>query len=79
RIINNVIKSLREEGKAVVVVTHDSDFALSIADEVLVMREGLLLVHSTPSKILLNEDMLEKFELEPPSCIQQEAFVRDIQ
>ncbi|MEM0002886.1 MAG: ABC transporter ATP-binding protein [Thermoproteota archaeon] len=79
RIINNVINSLREEGKAVVVVTHDSDFALSIADEVLVMREGLLLVHSTPSKILLNEDMLEKFELEPPSCIQQEAFVRDIQ
>lgn len=75
RIISEVIETLKEEGKTVVVVTHDSDFALSIADEVLIMREGMLVARAAPSEILLNEIMLEKFELEPPSCIQQKAFV----
>ncbi|MGC9013488.1 MAG: ABC transporter ATP-binding protein [Thermoproteota archaeon] len=79
KLISGLIKSLKEEGKAVVVVTHDSDFALSVADEVLIMHEGMLVVRATPSEVLLDESTLEKFELEPPSYVQEKAFARDVQ
>ncbi|RLE53695.1 MAG: ABC transporter [Candidatus Methanomethylicota archaeon] len=62
-----LIYKLKVSGKAVVVVTHDSDFALAIADRIAVMNDGKIAYCGKPMEILYNEEVVEKAKLEPPS------------
>lgn len=40
KIVTEVIKKLKSEGKTVIVITHDMKFLLSLTDEVIVMENG---------------------------------------
>ncbi|UCG37682.1 MAG: ABC transporter ATP-binding protein [bacterium] len=42
----------RELGKTIVFVTHDIDEAIRLADRIVILREGRLIQHDTPEKIL---------------------------
>jgi len=68
-IISAVINRLKSSGKTVLVVTHDSDFALSISDRVIAMRDGVVAADGAPREILLNESVLSELGLEPPSVL----------
>ena len=46
-----VIKQLAEEGKTMVIVTHEMQFARDISDRVIFMAEGLVLENDTPDKV----------------------------
>ncbi|PUA32982.1 MAG: hypothetical protein B9J98_02570 [Candidatus Terraquivivens tikiterensis] len=78
-IIGSTIKEMKRKGKSVLVITHDSDFALKVGDRVIVMYDGEVVADGQPSRILFNEDLLERFDLEPPSSIllQQTKAVPD--
>jgi energy-coupling factor transport system ATP-binding protein len=55
-----------EEGKRIIMVTHNMDQVLKIADQVVVLHEGKLIAKGTPFEIFSNQKMLEKIEIEPP-------------
>jgi len=65
-VLKNTILNLRSGGKTIVVVTHDSDFALEISDRVVVLHSGRIVADSVPDEILRKRKFLEAFELEPP-------------
>ena len=59
----DVMKSLAREGMTMVVVTHEMGFANEVADRVLFMEEGELLVDDLPSNIFTSPEhpRLQKF------------------
>ncbi|MBR9875284.1 MAG: amino acid ABC transporter ATP-binding protein [Vibrionaceae bacterium] len=50
----DVIKSLAKEGMTMVIVTHEMGFAREVADRVLFMEEGKLLVDDSPQAVFDN-------------------------
>jgi polar amino acid transport system ATP-binding protein len=50
----DVMKGLAEDGMKMVVVTHEMGFAREVADRVLFMEEGQLLVDDTPTTFFDN-------------------------
>ncbi|GAJ00352.1 unnamed protein product, partial [marine sediment metagenome] len=64
-----ILKSLREEGKSILMCTHDIFRAKDIADRVGIMKEGRLVMVRNREEFL--EDNLEKIYLE----YMQEAVV----
>ena len=71
RIIRDMIQSLGEDrSMTVVTATHDTGFALSWADEVILFREGQVLAQGTPARILTDRELLSKTSLEVPAVIQ---------
>jgi len=69
QLIENIIEKMKENNKCIIVITHDSDFSLKVSDRIIVIKDGKVVCDSTPSKVLLDEEKLEEFELEPPSVL----------
>jgi len=66
-----LLKSLRDEGKAVLMSTHDIFRAKTIADTIGIMKEGRLVMKRTQKE--LKHDNLEKLYLNYMSGLQESA------
>lgn len=51
-----VIKNLKNEGKTMVIVTHEMEFAKSVSDRVIYMRDGVIEAEGTPEEIFDNPE-----------------------
>ncbi len=72
-IILDLIKSLHEQGKTIILVTHDMNIVLSLATDVVVLKEGKLVYHGEPYNLFnLSSDDLS---LEVPKFYK---FLRDL-
>ncbi|MCF0125849.1 MAG: ATP-binding cassette domain-containing protein [Clostridia bacterium] len=65
----NIINSLHEQGKTVIVITHDMNHVLSLADKVLVLGEQKLLAFDEPYNIFYS-DVINKTSIIKPHIIQ---------
>ncbi len=52
----NVMKELSRKGVTSLVVTHEIDFALEVADEIMFMYDGKIIERGKPEKIVFNPD-----------------------
>lgn len=64
--MNLFYKLNKEKHKRIIIVTHNMDHVLKIADEVVVMHKGKVIANDTPFNIFSNQKLLEKIEIEPP-------------
>jgi len=60
------IKKLKEQGKTVIVVSHDMPLVAEDTDRVLVMCDTELIFDGTPSKLFATDDILKRTNLLPP-------------
>ncbi|WP_422397197.1 energy-coupling factor transporter ATPase [Spiroplasma endosymbiont of Panorpa germanica] len=60
----------KEQGKRIVLVTHNMDHVLQIADEVVVMHLGKVIKVGTPFEIFRDQKLLELIEIDPPKIYQ---------
>ena len=58
-----VIKSLKQMGSTMVIVTHEMEFARNVSDRVIYMRDGVIEVEGTPEEVfdLSQNEHLRKF------------------
>ena len=58
-----VIKSLKEMGSTMVIVTHEMEFAKNVADRVIYMKDGVIEVQGTPEEVfeLSENEHLRRF------------------
>ncbi len=49
-----VIKDLKKTGKTMVIVTHEMEFAKSVSDRVIYMRDGIIEAQGTPEEVFDN-------------------------
>ena len=64
--IRSSIKKLKDEGKTVIVVSHDMPLVAEDTDRVLVMCDTELIFDGTPSKLFASNEILSKTNLLPP-------------
>lgn len=58
-----VIKSLRGEGRTMIIVTHEMDFAKNVSDKIAFMSEGVVAEYGTPDEVFNNssDEELRRF------------------
>lgn len=66
RQVIEIFDKLIENNKTVIVSTHDINFAYSWAEEVIVMKDGLIREIGSPEKIFSNTSLMEECYLEKP-------------
>ncbi|KAG1530894.1 hypothetical protein G6F50_017023 [Rhizopus delemar] len=62
-ISDEVVDILRREGKTVVLVLHDINFASSYADRIVAMRQGRIAHQGTPAELIRAEVLSPLYEL----------------
>ena len=69
-LLNKLIGTLSEAGITIVISTHDVDFALNWADEIVLFKDGKVLAKGMPEQIFVNKSILASTNLEVPAVIQ---------
>jgi energy-coupling factor transporter ATP-binding protein EcfA2 len=65
-----LLKSLNDQGLAIVVITHDVNVAAEYTKRVVVMNDGKILLDGEPHDVLSKEEVLHSASLETPTGIQ---------
>lgn len=69
-LLGDIVDILVEEGKLVVVITHDVDFAAKHADRVVALGQGEVLIDDTPEVVFDRPDVLAETDVTLPSVTQ---------
>ncbi|MDO8622483.1 MAG: ABC transporter ATP-binding protein [bacterium] len=59
--IAEILKGLRRDGETILVIEHDMDFVRSIADHIIVMAEGRVLLEGDPDDVLRHPEVMEAY------------------
>lgn len=66
----DVLASLKSEGKAIVVITHDVEFAAAHADRIVLLAEGRVLKDGSPREILTDVGLVRTAALHLPQAAE---------
>ncbi|XVH33382.1 ABC transporter ATP-binding protein (plasmid) [Haloferacaceae archaeon DSL9] len=66
-VLGEFVTTLSDDGKLVVVITHDMDFVRKYADRVVVLSQANLLMDGDPETVLSAEETLQKADVQPPA------------
>lgn len=74
-IIRDMIRDLEKDSSpsgplTVIIATHDTDFALEWADEVILFSEGQVLAQGAPASVLTDRELLARASLDLPGVIK---------
>jgi len=61
-----IVRKVSMIGKTVIIVTHDSDFALSVADRVTILNHGKIVRIGKADEVLMDRKLLSEAWIEPP-------------
>ena len=59
--ISEILLNLKKQGATILLIEHDMNFALNLADEVIVLDEGKVIAKGTPKQIKDNKKVLEAY------------------
>jgi len=59
--ISEILLDLKKQGATILLIEHDMNFALNLADEVIVLDEGRVIAKGTPNQIKDNKKVLEAY------------------
>lgn len=65
--LEEVLGKMSDEGRTMLISTHDVDFAYRWADRVIVFSNGQIIADDTPLNIFRQEDILERASLKHPT------------
>lgn len=69
-LVHNLIGQMTTDGMTVIQSTHDTDYALGWADEIVVVKDGAVLAHTDPVTLFCDRELLREANLRQPSCIE---------
>lgn len=70
QMLENVLKQLSQQGKTIILSTHDVDFAYRFAERVLLFYEGKIIADDKAEVVFSNEMLLKKSHLKQPLLLQ---------
>ncbi len=68
--LEEVLEKMGQEGRTLLISTHDVDFAYRWAERVIVFSEGKIIADDTPLHVFQQEDILEKANLKHPMMVE---------
>ena len=66
QMLEEVLRKMGEEGRTILISTHDVDFAYRWAERVLVFHQGKIIADDTPLRVFQQEELLKKANLRHP-------------
>ncbi|HIU76270.1 MAG TPA: sirohydrochlorin cobaltochelatase [Candidatus Pelethocola excrementipullorum] len=69
-LVNNAVERMTAKGITVMMSTHDVNFAFEWADEVVLFKDGQVLMHGTSTEVFSNRTALAQSNLEPPAALK---------
>lgn len=76
QLVNSLVDELCESGITVIQATHDSDYAMAWADQIIVIQDGKVLVKDTPQKVFENVELRKRAYLEEPKVLKMYNCLR---
>lgn len=67
--VENILNRLHEDGKTLLIATHDVDFAYRMADRILVFAGGEIIADGTPQEVFHKKEIMEKAHLKAPAVM----------
>lgn len=67
--VEQVLSRLHDDGKTLLIATHDVDFAYRFADRVLVFSDGEIIADGTPFQIFQQTEVMELAHLKKPAMM----------
>ena len=77
QMLEDTLSLLEQEGKTILLSTHDVDFAYRFAQRVLVFYNGTILADDTPEQVFQNEELLQKTNLKKPVMLQVYELLKE--
>lgn len=68
--LDRIISELHANGKTVITITHDIEFAINTFHRIIVMAKKKVLQEGTPAEIFHNDEVLKKSMLKIPYVVQ---------
>ena len=68
--VERILGQIANEGKTIVVSTHDMEFASRFADRILVVGEGTIIGNGTPVEIFSDKSLLSRALVKPPAVYE---------
>lgn len=68
--LDNIIRTLQEEGKTIITITHDIEFAINTFDRIVVMANKHILKEGTAEEIFHDDEILKEAMLKVPYAVQ---------
>ncbi len=72
-----ILNDLTDQGKTLLIATHDTDFSFRLADHVIVLDGGALLCEGTAEDVFSRTDVLDRAGLVPPVMMSVYKMLRD--
>ncbi len=69
-IVNKIVDMLVEQGITILMSTHNVDYALEWADEIVLIAEGKTQMHGTPVEVFSNDTILQQTNLKKPAAME---------
>ncbi len=70
RVLRNISRYRRETGSTVVIVSHSMDDLAAVADRLLILSDGTVVMDGTPAEIFSDPERLEGLGLEVPKATE---------
>lgn len=67
--VEEILERVHEDGKTLLIATHDVDFAYRFADRILVFSEGKLIADGEPGTIFRRQEIMEQAHLKEPAVL----------
>ncbi|MCI9101041.1 MAG: ABC transporter ATP-binding protein [Lachnospiraceae bacterium] len=67
--VNNIVNQLTQDGITVLMSTHDVNYALEWADEIVLLHNGQVLMQGSPLEVFMNKPVLEQTNLAQPAVL----------
>mgnify|MGYP000461833870 CR=1 FL=1 len=69
-LVNRIVDQLTQEGITVLLSTHDVDYAMAWADDVILLKDGKVLTQGTPQQVFSDKTALAATNLKAPACLE---------
>lgn len=69
-LVNHIVNQMTADGITVIMSTHDVNYAMEWADEIILMKDGRLLMQGSPVEVFSNRSALAATNLTQPACLQ---------
>lgn len=69
-IVEKIVEKMVEDGITVLISTHDVDFAMDWADEIVVVHKGEVAAQGAPEEVFCDEELLKIANLKKPACLE---------
>lgn len=66
RILQQIIENEKKEGKTIIIITHDTEFAFTLVDRILVFESGRILADGPTQDILKSQEILKNSSMVRP-------------